>query len=74
MEYNQCIIILSKLETLLAIRTNKNDYTQTFNTREVSFDGLLRDPFRKQTIASCSSNIFSNIRARAFLMVFPLLA
>ena len=46
------LLILNKLETLLAIRTNKNAYTQISNTREDSFDGLLRQLFREQTSVS----------------------
>ena len=33
------LMILNKLETLLAIRSNKITYTQISNTREDSFDG-----------------------------------
>ena len=65
----QSILILNELEVLLAIRTDKNDYIQSFRTREVSFNGLLRDLFREQTYASCSAITFSNIQIRTFTVL-----
>ena len=63
------LILLNKLETLPAIRTNQNVYIQFFRTRENSSDALLRDLFREQTYVFCSPITFGNIRVRVFLVL-----